>query len=83
MAAKIYLPVVQPEEADSIIENSGKSAVVFQGDELDENLACGSCKQIVGRRVSTATIYRKFRPESRLILHCLCGAYILFPSNPA
>ena len=50
MAAKIYLPIVAPTDADSII---GGAMPVIVGNKPEENLACGRCKSVIAKNVST------------------------------
>lgn len=73
MAAKIYLPVVEPTDQDSILTGH---TPVFKGDNPDENLACGDCKTVVAKNVSTLELGARFvSPSGRLLLQCECGAY--------
>ena len=75
MSAKIYLPVVEREEGDAVLANESGSELL-RGDE-DENLACGACKKVLARGVSTRTIFTRFSTPHRLLLQCECGAHNL------
>ena len=79
MAAKIYLPLTEPKTNDSILQ-AGVLPITRGHD--DENLACGSCKSVIFRGVSTRTVYEKMRPQHRLVAQCTCGAHNLLPSQP-
>ena len=73
MAAKIYLPIVEPTDEDSVI---GGAMPVLVGDDPEENLACGRCKSVIAKNVSTLDLGKKFSSQSgRLILQCECGAH--------
>jgi hypothetical protein len=80
MAAKIYLRVIdEAEEGKDSILVAGVLPM-FKGSE-DENLACGSCKQVLCRNVSTRTLYERFSASGRLVLRCICGAFNLAPTQ--
>lgn len=82
MATKLYLTVVTDasSDKDAILHTSQLPLIL--GDE-DENLACGSCKEVIARNCSTRTLHERFstNPGSRLIAHCTCGADNLLPSG--
>jgi hypothetical protein len=44
MVAKIFLPIVDPTDENSII---GGAMPVLVGDNPEENLACGRCKSVI------------------------------------
>lgn len=78
MASKIYLNIVESLETDTTLLVDKLPA--FTGEE-DENLACGACKNVIGRNVSTRSLYERFAVPSRLIVRCLCGAHNAIPSQ--
>ena len=79
MTAKIYLKETQKLPGDSILQAG--VLPIMRGEE-DENLACGACKSIIFRGVSTRIVYERIRPENRLVVQCTCGAHNLLPSQP-
>lgn len=83
MTAKIYLKVVEPLDGDSTLIWDGEPGKpMFVGDEPDESLACGSCKTVVGKHISTQTMYDRFVTETRIVIRCGCGAHLLLPAGP-
>lgn len=87
MAAKIYLSVVEAEDGDSIIAQTGEAASegkpLIRGEDYDENLAFGSCKKVLARNTSTRTLYQRFVTPKRLLVKCTCGAFNVIPSQIA
>ena len=84
MTAKIYLNVVEPDEGDStLVWDGGKGEPMFVGDEVDESLACGSCKAVLAKHMSTRTFFEKFSAPKRLVIQCGCGAHNVVPSKVA
>lgn len=85
MAAKLYFPVIQePEEGAFFVEIT--SETVFNGNEPHENLACGSCKRVWGRNLSSRTFISevcKAPKDRQLILTCGCGANLLLRRRDA
>ena len=84
MTTKLYLTVVDDADpsADMILTWTGKPGEpMFTGDEPDENLACGACKTVLARHVSTRTLHGKFSTRGRLIIECGCGAQNLAPAS--
>lgn len=81
MASKIYLKVVDFEAGDSVLVIAGKDGVLMKGDNPDENLACGNCKTVIARHVSTRMLYERFTADKRLLCLCRCGAHNLVPSQ--
>lgn len=80
MTAKIYLQVVDRQPDDTVLEWTGpKGEPMFSGREPDESLACGACKTIIGKHISTRTVHERFGSHSRLLFQCGCGAYLLAP----
>lgn len=73
MAKRIYLPVVEPHDADSVIAAAKPGFPVLKGEE-DDHLACGHCRDVLAWNVSVATVREKFVVAQRLILACPCGA---------
>ena len=74
MAAKIYLPTTNDVDGEAIIESPNDSPIIKGHD--DENLACGSCRAIIARNVSTRTLFERFATDTgRLLLKCKCGAH--------
>lgn len=81
MAAKIYLKMVEHDPGkDSVLAAFDPDLPILRGDE-DEHLACGQCKAILGRNVSTRRVYELFRAPHRLLMRCECGAHNLVPSQ--
>lgn len=80
MTTKIYLPVVDDAdpERDSIVRPKGDLKMpLFEGSDKDESLACGACKTVVARHVSTRTFGERFATGgARLLTQCECGAYL-------
>lgn len=84
MTTKIYLTVVEDanDGRDSIIQWDGDiDKPMIAGNEPDESLACGSCKRVIAKHISTRTLYERFATDNRLLLKCGCGAYNLAPSS--
>lgn len=80
IVAKIYLTVIQDEQPG----DGGVLATRLpwvEGDETDENLACGSCKAVIVRGVTTTTLHNMFKADGRLIVACICGAKNIIPSR--
>ena len=80
MTAKLYLTVVEDADMtkDSILNFT--SLPGMKGED-DESLACGRCKTVLCRNVSTRTVYSKFGAPNRLLIRCTCGATNLLPSQ--
>jgi hypothetical protein len=78
MAAKIYLQVIDDTDPDQDGVIVAHVLPVIAGNE-DENLACGSCKAVLGRNISTRTVYERFPGNHRRIIRCTCGADNLLP----
>jgi hypothetical protein len=78
MSYEIYLKVVDPEETDSTLVPD--ALPIFKGDE-DESLACGNCKEVIARGVSTKTFYERLSADHRLVVRCPCGAHNVIPSE--
>lgn len=79
MAAKIYLPVVE-DLTDAAFVTAPQMPLMI-GNE-SENLACGKCKTVVFRNVSTFTVAQRLASSSgKLLLKCTCGAHLLLPSD--
>ena len=81
MPHKLYLTVVEPKDDDTVLSIATPDGVLFKGDE-DENLACGACKIVIARGVTTRTIHSRFIAETRLVARCKCGAHNLLPASP-
>ena len=81
MTAKIYMQLVQEEEGDTVLVNTSPNHQIFSGNERNESLACGSCKNVFARHVSVSTFYQRYVAPKRLILRCLCGASNLIPTR--
>lgn len=67
MANNIYLPVIDSADAaeDLILE---RDAQVLRGRD-DEHLARGACRSVLGRNMSTRTLYERYSNASgRLLL---------------
>lgn len=78
MTATIRLQVVEFEEGDTgYTFTEGKG---FVGED-DENLACGACGFLLGRGVSTRSMYKMFAAPKRLTVTCGCGARNAVPSQ--
>lgn len=73
----IKLPIVtKVGDDDSVIIVTGDGSNPLFTGSSHESLACGACGEIVGRNVSTRTLYNKFATRSgRLIFKCRCGAF--------
>ena len=82
MTTKIYLTVVEPEEGDSTIMWDGpKGQPMLVGDEPDESYACGKCRSVLLKHISTKSLYSQFSTPKRLVFQCGCGAHNLVPSK--
>lgn len=83
MTTIVYLKVVEPEDTDSRYVWSGeKGEPVFEGAEPDQSLACGACRTMLARDVSTQTLAQRFEVPSRLTIQCACGATnLVLPSG--
>jgi len=79
MAANIYLNLAEPDEGDSVL--APKVFPVFRGNEHDENIACGSCRQLIAQCVSTRTLYLRYSTPKRLLIRCTCGAHNIVPAQ--
>ena len=79
MAAIIHLKVVVPGDDDSVLVP--KALPIFRGNEHDESLACGSCRQLIGQYVSTRTLYTRYATPKRLLIQCICGAHNVVPAH--
>lgn len=69
----IKLPLIDDPnpKTDSILHGM---TPFFEGNE-SESLVCGACGEILGRNISTRSIYEKVASKSgRLILKCKCAA---------
>lgn len=78
MTSKIYLPVVDgPEEGDATLVYDGpKDQPILQGDNREESLACGNCKRVIVKHMSTSDVFNGISSTSgRLLLRCNCQAY--------
>lgn len=82
MTAKIYLMVIDPPEPGTATILQFAQMPAFKGSD-DENLACGACKTIVGRNVSTRTIFERLAAEGPIVVVCDCGAHNLLPTQRA
>lgn len=80
MTAKIYLPVVTDADADDTVIEM-KVLPAFKGGDVDENLACGSCKAVIAKGVSTGDFYGRFVVGKRLLALCPCGAHNVIPTK--
>ena len=80
MTANLYLTVVDDADMtkDSILNFT--SLPGLKGDD-DESLACGRCKTVLCRNVSTKSVYSKFGAPNRLLIRCTCGAVNVLPSQ--
>lgn len=79
MAAKIYLNTIEkPEDGDTSFVFPKMPA--FRNDE-DESLACGHCKTVVGRNISTRTIYNMISVDKRLVVRCDCERRVIVPAT--
>jgi hypothetical protein len=47
----------------------------------DESLACGKCREVLARNVSTKRMYELHATVGQLMAQCTCGAYNLLPST--
>ena len=82
MTAKIYLNVVDPDKGDTILVWDGDMGKpIFVGEETDESLACGSCKAVLAKYMSTRTFFEKFSAPKRIVIKCGCGAHNVVPSK--
>jgi hypothetical protein len=75
---KIYLPIVTDVDPlrDAVITVDTPNGEFMKGDG-DENLACGACKKVIIRGMSTADIFDQFGSETgRLVLRHQCGAAV-------
>ena len=80
MANKLYLTVVSDAlpQRDAILQPD--KLPLMLGNE-DENLACGACKNVIARNVSTRTVHQRFGTAGgRLIARCPCGADNVLPA---
>lgn len=82
MASKIYLNTIDEPAADDSVFSFPEMPAFVGGDE-DENLACGSCKTVVGRNISTRDVYQLLGSAGRIVVRCDCGAYVIIPSQRA
>lgn len=72
MANNIYLPIVADGDASEEMILEGDAAL--RGRD-DEHLACGACRSVLARNISTRTLYQRYSNKSgRLLLRCRCGA---------
>ena len=86
MAAKIYFPIIgegeiEPDAFRLVIEDG----TVFNSNSPDENLACGACKYVFGRNMTTRTfVTEMWKPSAglQIVLKCHCGAQNLIRSKP-
>ena len=79
MPACIYLKVVEPQEDDGVL--APKVFPMLRGKEHDEDIACGSCRQLIARCVSTRTLYLRYSTPKRLLIRCTCGAHNILPAQ--
>lgn len=79
MAAKIYLKVVEREPSDTVLILPPNGELLCSGHEPDENIACGACKTVIAKHISTRTLHERFGSESRMLFQCNCGAYLAAP----
>lgn len=79
MPAYIYLKLAEPDEDDSVL--APKAFPVLHGNEHDENIACGSCRQLIARCVSTRTLHLRYSAPKRLLIRCTCGAHNVIPAQ--
>lgn len=76
MAAKIYLPVITEidDDAQTLVFKKGTK---LSGHDPDENLACGSCKTVLAKNMSTLDLRKLLDGSGRtnqIVLKCGCGA---------
>lgn len=80
---KIYLKDAGPHrDDDTKLARAPKfpaSAPLVKGGD-DESLACGTCKAVIIRGVTTRTLHRTFSAPSRLIVQCECGEWSIVPA---
>lgn len=79
MSVKIYLPVTDDIEGCAILVPADGNSLLKGND--DENLACGECKKVLARGVSTRTLYDKFVVDKALLIKCPCGAHNKIPAQ--
>jgi len=81
MAAKVSLPVVQPEIGkDSIISVMDAGFPVLKGND-PEHLACGACGDVLAWNLSSETVRKMFIVVHRLLFRCRCGALNMVPAE--
>lgn len=80
MSNKIYLPVVTDVDLDKSTVLTCTALPFAKGGD-DENLACGKCKGVIMRNVSSRTFYERFGSDGPMIFHCPCGAYVKLPGR--
>ncbi len=85
MTAKIYFNVIAEEEVESdAITVEIEDGTIFRGNEPDESLACGSCKYVFARHITTRFfIGNMLQPAGnrQILLKCHCGALNLLRSK--
>lgn len=75
MAAKIYLKMLDHTVEGAVILALEEGARI-ESDDPEENLACGSCKRVLFRNMSTRTLHAKIIPggvTAQIAVKCPCG----------
>jgi hypothetical protein len=78
MSSKLYLPTVDAVDEGTAVVFIFPKMPAMTGDE-DENLACGSCKTVVARGVSTRTLHERNVAPDGAFVKCDCGKYVQLP----
>ncbi len=80
MTTKTYLRVVpEPPEGQALILQFTNNPQL-QGKDVDANIACGNCKKLVAKDMTTHSLSESLSAQTTLVILCPCGAYNALPS---
>lgn len=69
MTRKVYLEVVGPLHPQASIIQARKMPAII-GDDPSTSLACGGCKQVIGKHVSAEAVAARYRAPHQLVFRC-------------